>query len=50
VYKDGEFVAYIFDPVHDAGCEPESGIEKANLKDLVTSAKRDIDANDQNMF
>ena len=50
VFKDGQFLAYIFDPKHDATCAPGSEIESTNADDLISMAIEDIDANEFGMY
>ena len=50
IFKDGEFVSYIFDPLHNVTCAHGSDIESANVDDLVSSAISDIDGNAFDMY
>jgi hypothetical protein len=45
VFKNGEYVAYLFNPGHDATCAHGSEIESQNTDDLISTAIEDINAN-----
>lgn len=50
VFKDAEFVSYIFDPQHDVSCAVGSEAEAALVSDLISSAKHSIDQNEHEMY
>lgn len=50
VFKSGEFVAYIFNPKHDATCAHGSETELQNADDLISTATEDINANVLDMY
>ena len=50
VYKNENFVTYIYDPAHDARCAQGDGLERINVNDLIVAAISDIDSNCLNMY
>jgi hypothetical protein len=50
VFNNGEFVAYLFDPKHDATCAHGSETELQNADDLISTAKEDINENALDMY
>lgn len=50
VFKNGEFLCYIFDHRHDATCSHGSKIEVQNVDDLVSQAIEDINQNVNGMY
>lgn len=45
VFKEYDFISYVFDPKHDATCVYGSEIELQNCIDLISEVKVDIDLN-----
>ncbi len=50
VFRGDEFLAYQFDPAHDATCAPGSDMESANVEDLICSATSDIGTNEHGFY
>lgn len=50
VFKNGEYVAYIFDPKQDATCAHGSKIESQNTDDLISTVIEDINVNRSGLY
>lgn len=50
VFRGHEFIAWIFDPKHDATCINGGEIEAANVQDLISDVMADIYANKHDMY